>query len=119
MKKKNMILFLIVICILSVSITVNAEDCNGVFGSGFIDALREYVYKPIKWLTPIVLLLLTSIDFAGVVFNGEKDKMNKAKNNFLKRGVAALIIFFAPDLIILIVKFIDNQSISSCMNSLK
>ncbi len=116
MKKKNVILFLIVLGILSVSINVSAESCDQVFSDEFISALNNYVYTPVKWLTPIALVLLTSIDFAGVVFNGEKDKMNKAKNNFLKRLIAALIIFFAPDIINLIVKFINEQSLASCMS---
>ena len=106
-----------VLGILSVSLNVYAESCNQVFSDGFIDALNKYVYVPIKIITPIVLVLLTSIDFAGVVFNGEKDKLNKAKNNFLKRLIAAFIIFFAPDIISLLIKFINDQSLASCMDS--
>ena len=93
--------------------------CNGIFSQGLIDDVNKYLYTPIKWITPIALLLLTSFDFAQVVFNGKKDGMDKAKNNFLKRSVAALIIFFAPDLINLIVKFVNDQHIASCMNKFK
>ena len=118
---KNLILILLFTFVLGISINVFAagESCNGVFSSGFISAMNDYVYVPIKWLTPIALLLLTSIDFAGVVFGGKKDNMDKAKNNFMKRAVAALIIFFAPDLINLIVKFINDRSIASCMSQFK
>ena len=117
MKKKNLLLFIVAFGILAFSINVYAESCEGVFSDGLIEALDKYLYVPIKWLTPIVLLLLTSIDFFGIIFNGEKDKLNKAKNNFLKRLIAAVIIFFAPNLISLIVRLVNDQSISSCMNN--
>ena len=123
MKKnyRDLLLIIIFVLVLGVSMNVYAagESCTGVIDSEFIDTMNKYVYTPIKWLTPVLLLVLTSIDFAGVVFNGKKDGLDKAKNNFLKRAIAALIIFFAPDLINLIVSFANNQSISSCMNKFK
>ena len=118
---RNLVLILIFTLVLGMSFNVFAagESCTGVISDEFISAMSNYVYTPIKWLTPILLLVLTSIDFAGVVFGGKKENMDKAKNNFLKRSIAALIIFFAPDLINLIVKFINDQSISSCMSKFK
>ena len=44
--------------------------------------------------------------------------MDKSKKNFLKRSVAALIIFFAPDIIKLLVEFVQEQSIASCTNNM-
>ena len=118
MKKKDLLLLLIFVGIIFVSINVFAANvtCDGVFADNFVNDMNNYVFKPIKWLTPVVLLILTSIDFAGVVFSGDKKGMDKAKNNFLKRAVAALIIFFAPDIINLIVKVVNQESIKSCMN---
>lgn len=114
---KNILLITIFVFILGISINVFAADCNGVFGKDFIPAMRNYVYTPIKWATPILLLILTSIDFAKVVFAGKKEDMDKAKNNFLKRSIAAIIIFFAPNIIDLVVSFIQNKSISACLES--
>ena len=84
-----------------------------------MDVLHNHIYAPIKWLTPILLILLTSVDYAKIVFTGKKDDMTKVTNNFLKRAIAALIIFFAPDIVELIVDLVDKQAISSCMNNLK
>ena len=118
---KNLLLIIVFVFVLGISVDVFAANttCTGVFSKDLIDALRDYVYKPIKWATPILLLVLTSFDFAGVVFGGKKENMDKAKNNFMKRTVAALIIFFAPDLVQLIVDFIQNQSIAKCLENLK
>lgn len=118
MKKRNIVLLVIVSLIITFSINVSA-DCGGVFSDGFISDMNKYVYTPIKWATPILLLVLTSFDFAKVVFSGDGKGMDKAKNNFLKRAVAALIIFFAPDIINLLVKFVNEQSIASCSNQFK
>ena len=109
-----MILLCIVTIIVTFSINVYAESCTGVFSSDFINDMNQYVYKPIKWATPILLLVLTSFDFAKVVFSGDQKGMSKATNNLLKRSVAALIIFFAPDIINLLVDFVNQQSIASC-----
>ena len=122
MKKKNLLLLIIFVGILAFSIRVNGANsvsCTGVFGDELIDALNKYVFTPIKWIVPVLLLILTTIDFAGVVFSGDKKGMDKAKSNFLKRGIAALIIFFAPEIINLIVKLVNEQSISSCINRFK
>ena len=118
---KNLILIVLFVFVLGISINVSAATatCTGLFSQEFIDALREYVYKPIKWITPVGLLVLTSFDFAKVVFGGKKEEMDKAKNNFLKRAIAAFVIFFAPNIIELIVDLVNKQSIASCIDSLK
>ena len=123
MKKKDLLLLIILVGIIFISINVfaagSAADCTGVFDKDFIDSVNKYVFTPIKWLTPVILLILTSIDFAGVVFSGDSKGMDKAKNNFLKRAVAALIIFFAPTLLNFIISLVNNQSMSSCLNKFK
>ena len=97
--------------------TVNAASasCEGVFGDALINEINE-VFKFVKIIAPIVFLVLSSLDFAKVVFGDSKDGMNKAKNNFLKRAVATLIIFFAPDIITLIMKLIDDETIKNAAN---
>lgn len=112
---KDLLLIVLFVFILGISFDVYAASCTGVFSNNFLEDMNNYVYIPIKWLTPVALLILTSIDFAGVVIGGKKENMDKAKKNFMKRAVAALIIFFAPDIIKLITNFIQDQSIASCM----
>ena len=63
------------------------------------------------------MIVLTSIDFAGVVFSGDSKGMDKAKNNFMKRAVAALIIFFAPNILNLIFQM-TNPDLSACLDQL-
>ena len=92
-------------------------SCSSI--STLIADLHQHIYKPIKWGTPLLLLFLTAFDFAKVVFTGDGKGMDKAKNNFLKRLVAALVIFFAPEIIELLGSLITNESITSCVSALK
>ena len=121
MKKKDLLLIVLFVGIIFISINVSAAEeatCSSVFDEGGIMyAINNYIFTPIKWITPVLLLVLTSIDFAGVVFSGDKKGMDKAKSNFMKRAVAALIIFFAPNIINLIAQVVEQPSIRSCMNN--
>lgn len=115
---KNKMLFIIMFIVLGITITVNAASCEAVFGSKLIDEVKS-IFKIIQIAAPTILVLLTSIDFAKVVFGDSKDGLNKAKDNFLKRAVAVFIIFFAPYIIILIMKLIDDSRIGdaqACVN---
>ncbi len=120
MKKnyQNLLFIIIFVMILGASINVFADTvtCDGVFTPKLLSVLKDYVYTPIKWATPIILILLTSLDFSKVVFAGKKEEMDKAKNNFLKRLVAALIIFFAPDVVKLLIDLVQQNSIKSCLD---
>ena len=121
MKKKDLLLIVLFVGVIFISINVSASGnitCSSLFDEGeLMYSINKYVFVPIKWITPILLLVLTSVDFAGVVFSGDKKGMDKAKNNFLKRAAAALIIFFAPDIINLIAKIVEEPGIRSCLNN--
>ena len=116
MKRKNyfwlMIMFM-VMCINVVNVSA-AQDCNGIFGTKLLEEIKS-VFRTIQIVAPIIFLLMTSLDFAKVVFADNKDGLNKAKNNFLKRAVAVLIIFFAPFIINLILELVNETTAHSCI----
>lgn len=121
MKKKNFVLILIMITIIGTSFGVNAasaSDCTGIFGAQLIAEVKQ-VFRIIQIAAPVILLLLTSFDFAKVVFNDNKDGLDKAKNNFLKRAVAVLIIFFAPYVIELVLDLVNESTMKSCLEQFK
>ena len=117
MRKREIICLMLFVGIIFMSINVSAYTCEGIFTDDLVGKLDTWVYKPIKWATPILLLVLTSIDYAKEVFSGTKDGFAKANKNFLKRSIAALIIFFAPDILKTIVDFVNQSAISDCMKS--
>ena len=116
--KKKYALWLVGFCIVFSVVMVHADTCQGIFGQELLDEIKS-IFDIIRIVVPIVLLVLTSIDFAKSVFVDNKDGLNKAKNNFLKRAVAVLIIFFAPEIINLILDFINEETMRSCINQVK
>ena len=118
---KNLVLIILFVFVLGISLNVYADTnvCTNLINDKFIEDLNKYVYVPIKLAVPVLLLVLTSVDFAQVVFAGKKENMEKAKNNFLKRAIAGIIIFFAPNIIDLVISFINDQSMSACMGNFK
>ena len=119
MKLKKINYVVIFIMILFVSMNVCAATCEEVFKGDLLNILKEDVYRPIKIIAPILLLVFTTIDFAKAVFNGDdKDGLNKAKSNFLKRAIATLIVFFIPDILTIIMNLVNTYNMDSCLNSI-
>lgn len=94
----------------------DAGDCQSIFGD-LLEFLESYIFSPIRFLTPIVLVVLTSIDFAKSVFADDKDGIKKAQSNFVKRAVAALLIFLSPTIVSILLSLLNNASITDCLNS--
>ena len=130
--KKKFWLILLVVCILFMGISVDAKeldfnilydsaiDCTGYFGNindekSLMHILVYNVFRPIQMLVPVILLVMTTIDFSKVVFTDSKDAMSKAKSNFVKRAIIAVVIFFIPYMLQLIFGFIDEEAIKSCL----
>lgn len=112
-------LIMIFVMILCLSISVYADGtCTGIFGQKLIDEIND-IFKIIQIAAPILLLFLTSFDFAKVIFSDNKDGLNKAKNNFLKRAVAVLIIFFAPFIIRFILNLVNETTMNACLEQIK
>lgn len=132
--KKKMLFLILIVSIIFIGMNVKAMEpdlnilagtstsCSGYFGSaeqeGTLMNLIVYdIFRPIKWLVPIILLFFTTLDFSKVVFTDAKDGMEKAKKNFVKRAIIAVVIFFIPTLLEIVFEVIDNQAIRACLNN--
>ncbi|MBP5684624.1 MAG: hypothetical protein J6X02_05155 [Bacilli bacterium] len=83
-------------------------DSCGVAGD-LVNFINETVSTPLKILAVVLFLVFTSIEYAKVVFSGD-GSFKKANQNSLKRFIALLILFFAPDIINLILGWVDLAS---------
>ena len=63
-----------------------------------IDKIKSYT-NIIKIVVPIILLGFGIVDFAKAVFSGSDDDMKKSQKNFIKRLGIAILIFFVPTII--------------------
>ena len=77
------------------------------------------IFVIIRLLVPILLIIVSMISFFKATFSGKvDDELNKAKQAFVHRIIAAVVIFF----IVSIVNFVvglsvgTNNSFSSCLN---
>jgi hypothetical protein len=58
--------------------------------------LLQEILNYIKIIGPILVVVLSSIDFAGVVVKGDDDAMAKAKKKLTTRLILAASLFFIP-----------------------
>ena len=76
------------------------------------------IYKVIQIFVPLVLIIFGMIDMAKAVMGSKEDEIKKGQNMFIKRLIAAVIVF----LIVFIVKTVigliatDRSNITSCID---
>lgn len=81
--------------------------------------LLNIAYIYLKILTPIALLLFGSIDIAKAVVANDESKIKKAQAAFLKRLIAAIIVFLSFTILEFIIKLApDTGNGISCLRSL-
>ena len=69
----------------------------------FID---EKLSTPLKIVAVVVFLVFTSLEYAKVVFSAD-GSFKKANENSLKRFIGLLLLFFAPNIINMILGWVD------------
>jgi len=93
--------------------------CQVIFGNDFLEFLNNNVFRVIYIGVPIILILLTSFDFAKVVFIDDKEGIQKAGKRFGKRVIVAVLIYLVPTILIFISNLIGVESIDDCVKQLE
>ena len=84
----------------------------------FIPKVIHIVYLVIQIVVPIVLVIFGTIDLVKAVIGGKDDEIKKNQITFVKRLIAAAIVFF----VFVIVKFVislvadDSADLINCVN---
>ena len=96
------------------------EDLIGGKDEGFIGFLKGNVFRIIWISVPIILILLTSIDFMKVVFSDNKDGFKDSFKKFAKRVIVSVLIFLTPTIIIFLSNLIvsDEYNVDDCVKSI-
>lgn len=76
-------------------------DCEDLIGDDLRNKIGEYL-KIVKLIVPILLIVFGIIDFTKAMFAGDEEKMKKAQKDFATRIVIAIIFFFVPTIVDLI-----------------
>lgn len=69
-------------------------DCD----SGVYNLLRKY-WKIIMIFSPVILILMTTLDFFKAIVSSDSDKLKKASSDALKRTLAYVILVLLPFII--------------------
>lgn len=89
------------------------QSCTQIFGSPTdkesIAYLIQKLLNYIKIAGPILVILLSSIDFVKVIWTSDDENMKKAQQKLGKRLVAAVLLFLLPTLIGLMFNLINNS----------
>ncbi len=91
---------------------------NFVF-SGMFPYVVSTAVMIIKIVVPILLIVFGMIDLAKAVIASKEDEIKKAQNTFIKRLIAAVIVFFVVSLVQIVIRFVagnDEDSVMSCFN---
>jgi len=74
---------------------ITVDNCEDLLGEE-LTGLLHGVVNVIKILVPIILIILGIVDFTQATFGSKEDDMKKATSKFIKRVVIAVVIFFIP-----------------------
>lgn len=86
--------------------TMNPNKTNGT--CGFSQRLLVWIKNVLKWIKyiiPIAVIIFSMIDFIKTIGSDKNDEMKKAQGKFIRRLIAAALVFIIP----LIIEFILDK----------
>lgn len=73
----------------------NINSCSDLFGSYLLEKINN-VMNIIRITVPILLIIFGIVDFFKATFDNNEDEMKKDRERFIKRIIAAIIVFLVP-----------------------
>ncbi len=83
------------------------NNCEQLIGESAQKLINTFM-KWIRIIVPILLIVFGIIDFATAVFSSKEDDMKKRRETFIKRIVAAVLVFLAPILVNLLLNIAND-----------
>lgn len=96
-----------------------SDVCTG--GISDIVGLAKMVIRVLQIVVPIGLIVMGTIDMAKAVIAGDEKKMKEAQKPFIKRIIAAIIVFLIPLIVNMVLSFVTkgNSEWIDCWNNSK
>ncbi|MBE6157417.1 MAG: hypothetical protein E7160_01330 [Firmicutes bacterium] len=76
--------------------------------------LVQQIFTYIKFLGPLIVLILSSIDFAKTIIQNDEETMKKAQKKLIIRLVAVVLLFFVPDFVTVIMQTFGLSDNPTC-----
>ena len=71
----------------------------------------------IKIVVPVLLIIFGMLDLGKAVIAAKEDEIKKGQQTFIKRAIAAVLVFFIIQIVQLIIGFVSTDSnVTSCFN---
>lgn len=83
------------------------NNCNDLFSSTTIDEIDK-ITGLIRIAVPIILIVFGIVDFFRATFSDNEDNMKKDRERFIKRIIAAIIVFIVPMFVHLVLTIANN-----------
>jgi len=94
--------------------------CGGtnLIFSGTFPYIVSTIITIIKIAVPVLLIIFGMLDLGKAVIAAKEDEIKKGQQTFIKRAVAAVIVFFVIQIVQLLVGFISNgdTNVTQCFN---
>jgi len=92
---------------------------TGLVFSGTVPYIISTVILIIKIVVPILLIIFGMLDLGKAVVASKEDEIKKGQQTFIKRAVAAVIVFFVIQIVQIIIRFVagsDSSTVMNCFN---
>ena len=87
---------------------VYAESCNGILTAGAYELLQDAL-NIIRIAVPALLIVLGAVDLGTAVVSEDKDALKKSTSKLLKRCLAAIVIFFVPLIVNVLINLVESS----------
>lgn len=86
--------------------------------SGSFPYIISTVVLLIKIAVPILLIIFGMLDLGKAVVASKEDEIKKGQQLFIKRAIAAIIVFFVIQIVQIVVRFVsgNDASVANCFN---
>ena len=86
--------------------------------SGMLPNIVHIIVLIIKIVVPILLIVFGMMDLAKAVMAQKEDEIKKGQQTFVKRLIAAIIVFFIVTVVQMVIGFLagDEDSVTSCFD---
>ena len=94
-------------------------DCEGTLLGSTADPnsvawLLQQIFTFVKVIGPILVVVLSSVDFIKVIAKGDDDAMAKAQKKLFTRLVLAVLLFLIPTLVEVLLDLFGLTTNSTC-----
>ena len=100
---------------------LDTVTCGGldITFDAMLPNVTSNVYTIVKIIIPVVLIFFGVLDMGKAVIQQKEDEIKKSQMLFVKRVIAAILVFLVASIVQLVFGFIggeDKDNISGCIN---